>query len=125
MYIFETPTTSTLSYSDFFVDRSDKKEYEFRFPEVTQARTNVRAVLKEMKGTEGNDKDYLRLVKVRLSFPFRSIGAHEPGQLLEEYLPQLQGLMDCVTHDEIGIKSEPSLSLSHSPRIAGSIEPAL
>ena len=79
MYIFETPSTSTLSYSDFFVDRSDKKEYEFRFPEVTQARTNVRAALKEMKGTEGNDKDYLRLVKVRSSYFFHFIDAHVKG----------------------------------------------
>ncbi|KAJ3542827.1 hypothetical protein NMY22_g3366 [Coprinellus aureogranulatus] len=93
MYHFEPPTTNIISFSDFFNDQSDSKQYGYRLPTVTEARSNIRAALKEMKAAENGEKDYLKLVK-----------------LLEEYLPQIQGIMDCVTHDEIGFKSEPIFS---------------
>ncbi|KAF5325751.1 hypothetical protein D9611_000398 [Ephemerocybe angulata] len=93
MYSFEIPTTATISFSEFCHDQSDRQDYVSRLPEVTQARANIRATLKEMKATENGGKDYLTLVK-----------------LLEEYLPQIQGVMDCVTHDKIGFKSEPIFS---------------
>ncbi|KAF6763135.1 pH-response regulator protein palC [Ephemerocybe angulata] len=84
MYSFEIPTTATISFSEFCHDQSDRQDYVSRLPEVTQARANIRATLKEMKATESGGKDYLTLVK-----------------LLEEYLPQIQG---------IGFKSEPIFS---------------
>jgi hypothetical protein len=69
MFLFETPTTANVSFSDIFIDQSINKEYGFRFPEVTQARANIRALLKEIKAAEHGEKDYLRLVKVRSTAP--------------------------------------------------------
>ncbi|EAU91080.1 pH-response regulator protein palC [Coprinopsis cinerea okayama7 len=90
MYTFELPTTGAISFSEFCIDQSTNREYGFRFSQVTEARANLRAILKETKRTDGFDKDTLKLVKI-----------------IEEYLPQLQSVMTCVVHDEIGFKSEP------------------
>lgn len=65
MYTFEPPTTTIISFSDFFSDQSDSKQYGYRLPIVTEARSNIRAALKEMKAAEHGEKDYLKLVKVR------------------------------------------------------------
>jgi hypothetical protein len=63
VYTFELPTTGSLSFVDYFSNGSDV--YTYQISDATQARANVRAVLKESKHTDG-DKDYLRLVKARL-----------------------------------------------------------
>lgn len=62
IYAFELPTTGSLSYSDHVTNGSDV--YATQISAATQARANLRAVLKESRHTDG-DKDYLRLVKVR------------------------------------------------------------
>ncbi len=62
LYIFELPTTGSLSFVDYFSNGSDT--YTSQISDATQARANLRAVLKESK--HGEDKDYLRLVKARL-----------------------------------------------------------
>ncbi|TFK25204.1 pH-response regulator protein palC [Coprinopsis marcescibilis] len=94
MYHFELPTTEAISFSDFCIDQSNNKEYGFRFPQITEARANLRASLKEAKRAETlANKDILKLVKV-----------------IEEYIPQIQSLMTCVAHDDIGFKSEPTFS---------------
>lgn len=62
IYAFELPTTGSLSYSDHVTNGLDI--YATQISGATQARANLRAVLKESKHTDG-DKDYLRLVKVR------------------------------------------------------------
>ncbi|PPQ95331.1 hypothetical protein CVT26_008176 [Gymnopilus dilepis] len=93
MYLYQLPTTGAISFSDFCVDHSTDKAYTHQIPEATQARANLRGVLKEAKRTDHGEKDYLSLVK-----------------LVEEYIPQLRGLMGCVAHDEIGLKTEPMFS---------------
>jgi hypothetical protein len=62
IYAFELPTTGSLSFSDHVTNGVDS--YATQISGATQARANLRAVLKESKHTDG-DKDYLRLVKVR------------------------------------------------------------
>jgi hypothetical protein len=63
IYTFELPTTGSLSFADHFSNGSDV--YTSQISDATQARANLRAVLKESRHTDG-DKDYLRLVKARL-----------------------------------------------------------
>ena len=60
-FLFELPTTGAISFADFCTDRS--KSYTVELAEVTQARANLRAALKESKRTDG-EKDNLKLVKV-------------------------------------------------------------
>jgi len=63
VYTFELPTTGSLSFVDYF--SSGPEVYTSHISDATQARANLRAVLKESKHGDG-DKDYLRLVKARL-----------------------------------------------------------
>jgi hypothetical protein len=63
LYVFQLPTTGSLSFSDYFADGLDV--YTTQISEATQARANLRAVLKESKHTDG-DKDYLKLLKASL-----------------------------------------------------------
>ena len=66
-YLYELPTTGAISFSDYLVDKS--ASYIAEVAETTEARANLRAALKESKRTD--EKDYLRLVKVRALFPRR------------------------------------------------------
>ncbi|KAF8971099.1 BRO1-like domain-containing protein [Flammula alnicola] len=93
MYLYELPTTGAVSFADFCVDHSIDRAYTHHIPEATQARANLRGVLKESKRADHVEKDFLTLVKI-----------------IEEYLPHLRGLMVCVAHDEIGLKNEPTFS---------------
>lgn len=106
MYTYELPTTGAISFSNFCVDQSHDRAYTHHIPEATQARANLRGLLKDSKRTEG-EKDYLALVKVRhlSSEPHKCT---KYAQVIDEYLPYLQGLIACVAHDEIGTKNEPS-----------------
>lgn len=63
IYTFELPTTGSLSFADHFSNGLDL--YTSQISDATQARANLRAVLKQSKHTDG-DKDYLKLVKARL-----------------------------------------------------------
>ncbi|KAF9452778.1 hypothetical protein P691DRAFT_803502 [Macrolepiota fuliginosa MF-IS2] len=110
MYLYELPTTGTISFADFCIDQSTDKIYANRILEATQARANIRTALKASKRTEDSAKDYLSLAKV-----------------LEDYIPLLRGLINCVAHDDIGLKMEPSFSwrttlsnniLNNSPRLS-------
>ncbi|KAF4620946.1 hypothetical protein D9613_000321 [Agrocybe pediades] len=93
MYLYELPTTGAISFADFCADHSGSKAYTHHLSEATQARANIRGILKENKRTEDNERDYLSLVK-----------------LLEEYLPYIRALLECVAHDEIILKKEPTFS---------------
>ncbi|KAF9462453.1 BRO1-like domain-containing protein [Collybia nuda] len=93
MYLHELSTTGALSFVDFCVDHTLDKQYTIHIPEATQTRANLRGALKQSKRTEHDEKDFLRLVKV-----------------VEDYIPQLCGIIGCLAHDEIGLKSEPSFS---------------
>jgi hypothetical protein len=66
MYIYELPTTGAISFSEFCVDHSAEKAYNRYFAEASQARANLRGVLKDSKRGE---KDFLGLVKASLN-PF-------------------------------------------------------
>lgn len=71
-YLYELPTTGAISFADFCSDQSGNKSYGSFISESTQVRANLRAVLKESKRTDDNEKDYLRVVKaskLRPSFP--------------------------------------------------------
>jgi hypothetical protein len=61
MFLAELPTTGAVSFTDFCADPAHS--YTVQLAEATQARANLRAILKESKRTDG-EKDYLRLVKV-------------------------------------------------------------
>ncbi|KAJ7164638.1 hypothetical protein C8R43DRAFT_1122515 [Mycena crocata] len=93
LYLYDLPTTGSISFSDFCTDASSEKLYTSHISEATQSRANLRAVLKESKRTQDGEKDYLKLVKI-----------------LEEYLPRLRGIMVCVANNEIELKSEPIFS---------------
>ncbi|KAH9948929.1 hypothetical protein B0H21DRAFT_777518 [Amylocystis lapponica] len=107
-YHYELPTTGAFYFASVCEDQS--ASYITEIAETTEARANVRAALKQNKRTDVGEKDYLKLVKV-----------------LDDYLPQLCGILGCVKQGEIGLKSEPifswrttlSSSLFHnSPRLS-------
>ncbi|TFY76997.1 hypothetical protein EWM64_g7017 [Hericium alpestre] len=62
-YVFELPTTGSFSFAECYSDPTNV--YTSNIAETTQARANLRALLKESKRTDG-EKDYLRLIKVTL-----------------------------------------------------------
>ncbi|KAF8635218.1 hypothetical protein AX17_003994 [Amanita inopinata Kibby_2008] len=93
MYLYELPTTGAVSFSEFCLDLSSDKRYTYWLQEATQSRANLRGILKESKHINHADKDNLRLIKI-----------------IEEYLPQLLGLMTCIAHNDIGLSSEPVFS---------------
>lgn len=64
MYLYELPTTGSISFSELCLDRSQDKAYTRFIAEATQARANLRGVLKESKRTDHGEKDFLTLVKV-------------------------------------------------------------
>ncbi|KAH9971147.1 hypothetical protein BGW80DRAFT_1228721 [Lactifluus volemus] len=90
VHVFQLPTTGSLSFTDYFADGLDV--YTTQISEATQARANLRAVLKESKHTDG-DKDYLKLVKT-----------------LEEYLPNLYAIISCVASGDLVQAQEPVFS---------------
>lgn len=93
MYFFELPTTGAISFSDICSDKTRDRRYLAHITAATQARANVRALLKENKRTTSDHKDFLRLVK-----------------LSEDYIPHIRGILQCVADENIGIKSEPLFS---------------
>ncbi|KAK7029465.1 hypothetical protein VNI00_014498 [Paramarasmius palmivorus] len=108
-YLYDLPTTGSFSFSDYVLDQSSNQAYTRHISQITQTRANLRGILKESKRTDG-EKDYLAVVKI-----------------LDEYIPQLLGIITCVAHDDIGLKSEPSFTwrstlsahiLPASPRVA-------
>ncbi|KAH9055536.1 hypothetical protein EDB87DRAFT_1302324 [Lactarius vividus] len=107
IYAFELPTTGSLSFSDHISNGLDV--YTTQISGATQARANLRAVLKESRHTDG-DKDYLRLVKT-----------------LEEYLPYLYAIINCLESGDVLSTQEPVFSwrttlsaqlFNNSPRLS-------
>ncbi|KAJ7205913.1 BRO1 domain-containing protein [Mycena haematopus] len=92
-YLYELPTTGAISFADFCTDASAGKLYTSHISDATQTRANLRAVLKESKRTQDEEKDYLKLVKI-----------------LDEYLPRLRGIMVSIASSQIQLKSEPTFS---------------
>ncbi|PCH36083.1 hypothetical protein WOLCODRAFT_140215 [Wolfiporia cocos MD-104 SS10] len=107
-YLYELPTTGAIFFASFCDDYT--ATYTTEIAEATEARANLRATLKETKRVDDGGKDYLKLVKV-----------------LDDYLPQLFGIVNCIEHGEFVMKNEPifswrttlSSNLFHnSPRIS-------
>lgn len=61
-YFYELPTTGAIFFAGFCDDRT--ASYTTEIAEVTEARANLRAALKESKRADDGGKDYLKLVKV-------------------------------------------------------------
>jgi hypothetical protein len=94
-YLYELPTTGAISFADFCVDQTPNRCYTTHISDATQARANVRSELKENKRSGRDEKDYLKLVKVRV-LPSRVISLirRDPGAdscllLLDAYLMTL------------------------------------
>ena len=66
MYLYALPTTGAISFSEFCVDHSAEKVYSRYIPEASQARANLRGVLKDSKRADHGEKDFLSLVKASL-----------------------------------------------------------
>ena len=112
MYLYELPTTGAVMFSEFCIDLSNEKAYASYFSDATQARANLRGILKGSKRTDHNEKDYLSLVKVLLPIIFLFFfidNKYYVFKIIEEYLPHIRALLNCVAHDEIGFKAEPSM----------------
>lgn len=71
VYLYELPTTGAISFADFCADDTDGRIYSTHVAEATQARANLRTMLKENKRADSSEKDYLRLVKVCTILPLR------------------------------------------------------
>ncbi|TFK54538.1 hypothetical protein OE88DRAFT_1624830 [Heliocybe sulcata] len=104
IYLFELPTTGAVSFVDFCSDPQGR--YTVEIAEATQARANLRAALKESKRTDV--KDYLRLV-------------------IDDYIPHLCGVLNCLEAGELALRSDPIFSwrttlsarlLNNSPRLS-------
>ena len=63
-YVYELPTTGAISFSSFAIDSTEDNAYTSRIAEATQTRANMRAVLKQSRRTDSEDRDYLRIIKV-------------------------------------------------------------
>ncbi|KAJ3774086.1 pH-response regulator protein palC, partial [Lentinula raphanica] len=107
MFLYDLSTTGAISFSDFINHPSSL--YTRRLSEATQLRSRLRGILKETKRIDG-EKDYVTIIKV-----------------IDDYLPHLQSVMDCVAHKELVLKAEPvfswrttlsSSSLNISPKIS-------
>jgi len=109
LFYYELPTTGAVTFGDLLEDRSGT--HTEHISNASSSRAQVRGILKETKRM-GAQKDYLRVIKV-----------------MEDYLPQLGGIMDCVFAEELALHSEPKFSwrstlsshlLKNSPRVEGS-----
>ncbi|KAF8322145.1 hypothetical protein DL93DRAFT_1263495 [Clavulina sp. PMI_390] len=105
-YLFELPTTGAISLDSVCVDTNNT--YTARLGEASNARANVRGTLKDTKRA-GDERDYLRVIKV-----------------LDEYLPHLYAIIQCLAAEYLQLSSEPIFSwrstlsdhvLNASPRL--------
>ena len=63
-YSYDLPTTGTISFPDFALDTTDEHAYTAPIAEATQARANMRGVLKQSRRTDSEHRDHLRIIKV-------------------------------------------------------------
>ncbi|KIK92667.1 hypothetical protein PAXRUDRAFT_829743 [Paxillus rubicundulus Ve08.2h10] len=92
-YVYELPTTGAISFAEFCIDTTGGNVYTSHIAEATQARANMRGVLKECKRMDSGERDYLRIIKV-----------------LDDYLPHVYGIIACVASGEIRLKYDPEFS---------------
>ncbi|KZT61984.1 hypothetical protein CALCODRAFT_426793 [Calocera cornea HHB12733] len=108
VFYYELPTTGAVTFGDLLDDRTGL--HTEHISSASSSRAQVRGILKETKRM-GAQKDYLRVIKV-----------------MEDYLPQLGGIMDCVFAEELVPRFDPKFSwrstlsshlLKNSPRVEG------
>ncbi|KAI3488837.1 hypothetical protein L1887_47036 [Cichorium endivia] len=110
MYLFELATTGTISFGDFV----SSAQLVSQVAEATQLRARVRAVLKEHRAgasttrSTSSSKDDLRsgtdAEAISASDWMRIVTA------LEEYLPSVVGVFNCVQTDDLLLRYEPVFS---------------
>ncbi|KZT40756.1 hypothetical protein SISSUDRAFT_1070091 [Sistotremastrum suecicum HHB10207 ss-3] len=91
MYLYDLPTTGAISFAEFLVD--DDKKYTSQIAQATQARADLRALLKETKRSEDGERDYIKVVKT-----------------VNDYLPYLYGIINRVADGDLKLQSEPVFS---------------
>lgn len=66
-YLYELPTTGAVSFADICQGLSTDATlgYVTEIAETTEARANLRVVLKENRRTDSEERDHLKIVKVR------------------------------------------------------------
>ncbi len=110
MYLFDLATTGAISFGDFV----SSAELVSQVAEATQLRARVRAVLKEHRAgssttpATSSSKDDLRTGTDAEAIPasdwMRIVTA------LEEYLPSVVGVFNCVQTDDLLLRYEPVFS---------------
>ncbi|KAG8746358.1 hypothetical protein FRC10_005347 [Ceratobasidium sp. 414] len=90
-YVYELPTTGALSFSELCTDITGS--YAAQLASATEARANVRAVLKASKRTDAGERDYLKVVKA-----------------LDEYLPYVRAIIASVAADDLTLAQDPIFS---------------
>ncbi|CAE6429324.1 unnamed protein product [Rhizoctonia solani] len=98
-YVYDLPTTGALSLSELCTDITGS--HAANLARATEARANVRAILKASRRTDAGERDYLKVVKA-----------------LDEYLPFVNAIIASVAADDLTLAQEPIFSwrstLSHS-----------
>ncbi|KDN48510.1 hypothetical protein K437DRAFT_255485 [Tilletiaria anomala UBC 951] len=94
MFVHELPTTGAISFADFVLTSG----YSIEVAHTTEHRAKLRNVLKEHRKSAGDDNDleqgdWLKVV-----------------QAVDEYLPYLLAMFNCVQVDEVIFKLEPEFS---------------
>ncbi|KAG9316761.1 hypothetical protein JVU11DRAFT_2823 [Chiua virens] len=92
-YTYVLPTTGAISFSAFAIDNTHANAYTAHIAAATQARANLRGVLKQSRRTDPHDRDYLRIIKA-----------------LDDYIPHLRAIIACVHSDELQCKYDPVFS---------------
>ncbi|CCO28988.1 hypothetical protein BN14_02989 [Rhizoctonia solani AG-1 IB] len=60
-YVYDLPTTGALSLSELCIDITGS--HAANLARATEARANVRAILKASRRTDAGERDYLKVVK--------------------------------------------------------------
>lgn len=98
-YVYDLPTTGALSLSELCTDITGS--HAANLARATEARANVRAILKATRRTDAGERDYLKVVKA-----------------LDEYLPYVRAIIASVAADDLTLAQEPIFSwrstLSHT-----------
>ncbi|CUA66674.1 pH-response regulator protein palC [Yarrowia lipolytica CLIB122] [Rhizoctonia solani] len=98
-YVYDLPTTGALSLSELCTDITGS--HASNLARATEARANVRAILKASRRTDAGERDYLKVVKA-----------------LDEYTPFVNAIIASVAADDLTLAQEPIFSwrstLSHS-----------
>ncbi|CAE6424710.1 unnamed protein product [Rhizoctonia solani] len=99
-YVYDLPTTGALSLSELCIDITGS--HAANLARATEARANVRAILKASRRTDAGERDYLKVVKA-----------------LDDYLPFVNAIIASVAADDLTLSQEPGKfcwrsTLSHS-----------